>query len=172
MPSILFITRGCAKNEVDTDRMRALLLGAGYDETGRPRIRLTRAYRESAPFVRLLMSRSIPPSRLRSRRGRGSHPPHRYVRSRSVSHACPLANELPEVSAFVNADDEDGIVDVVDGAGLERDVAPGVSPRRAGCTVDGASAYVKIPEGCTGSCAFLCHSVHSWRYAPRCERDL
>ena len=30
--SILYITLGCAKNEVDTDRMRALLNGAGYDE--------------------------------------------------------------------------------------------------------------------------------------------
>ena len=27
-----FITLGCAKNEVDTDRMRALLLNAGYSE--------------------------------------------------------------------------------------------------------------------------------------------
>ena len=31
-PSILYITLGCAKNEVDTDRMRALLNAAGYDE--------------------------------------------------------------------------------------------------------------------------------------------
>ncbi|MCI2123971.1 MAG: 30S ribosomal protein S12 methylthiotransferase RimO, partial [Olsenella sp.] len=36
MPNVLFVTRGCAKNEVDTDRMRALLLGAGYDETDNP----------------------------------------------------------------------------------------------------------------------------------------
>ena len=33
---VLYITLGCAKNEVDTDRMRALLLGAGYDETDDP----------------------------------------------------------------------------------------------------------------------------------------
>ena len=30
--SILYVTLGCAKNEVDTDRMRSLLNGAGYDE--------------------------------------------------------------------------------------------------------------------------------------------
>ena len=30
--SILYITLGCAKNEVDTDRMRSLLNGAGYEE--------------------------------------------------------------------------------------------------------------------------------------------
>ena len=30
---ILFITLGCAKNEVDTDRMRALLLASGFEET-------------------------------------------------------------------------------------------------------------------------------------------
>lgn len=31
-PSILYITLGCAKNEVDTDRMRALLLADGFAE--------------------------------------------------------------------------------------------------------------------------------------------
>ena len=30
--SILYITLGCAKNEVDTDRMRSLLCAAGYEE--------------------------------------------------------------------------------------------------------------------------------------------
>ena len=30
--SILYITLGCAKNEVDTDRMRSLLNAAGYSE--------------------------------------------------------------------------------------------------------------------------------------------
>ena len=28
----LFVTLGCAKNEVDTDRMRALLLRAGFSQ--------------------------------------------------------------------------------------------------------------------------------------------
>ena len=31
-PGVLFVTLGCAKNEVDTDRMRALALRAG-DQT-------------------------------------------------------------------------------------------------------------------------------------------
>ena len=30
--SVLYITLGCAKNEVDTDRMRSLLTAAGYEE--------------------------------------------------------------------------------------------------------------------------------------------
>ena len=30
--AILYITLGCAKNEVDTDRMRSLLNAAGYSE--------------------------------------------------------------------------------------------------------------------------------------------
>ena len=29
--SVYYITLGCAKNEVDTDRMRSLLLAAGYE---------------------------------------------------------------------------------------------------------------------------------------------
>ena len=34
--SIFYITLGCAKNEVDTDRMRSLLCAAGYDEVDEP----------------------------------------------------------------------------------------------------------------------------------------
>ena len=34
--SVLFVTLGCAKNEVDTDRMRALLLKAGFSEAADP----------------------------------------------------------------------------------------------------------------------------------------
>ena len=30
----LIVTLGCAKNEVDSDRMRALLLSAGFEEVG------------------------------------------------------------------------------------------------------------------------------------------
>ena len=29
---LMFITLGCAKNEVDTDRMRSRLIAAGYEE--------------------------------------------------------------------------------------------------------------------------------------------
>lgn len=34
--SVLYITLGCAKNEVDTDRMRSLLSAAGYSEAETP----------------------------------------------------------------------------------------------------------------------------------------
>ena len=32
MPSVCYVTLGCAKNEVDTDRMRALLRMSGYND--------------------------------------------------------------------------------------------------------------------------------------------
>ena len=35
--SVLYITLGCAKNEVDTDRMRSLLTAAGYEEAFDPK---------------------------------------------------------------------------------------------------------------------------------------
>ena len=34
--NILFVTLGCAKNEVDTDRMRALLFAQGFSEVDTP----------------------------------------------------------------------------------------------------------------------------------------
>ena len=34
--NVLYITLGCAKNEVDTDRMRARLLASGFGEVADP----------------------------------------------------------------------------------------------------------------------------------------
>ena len=54
--SVLYITLGCAKNEVDTDRMRSLLAAAGYEEAFDPhrqymlvpRLRNVREHRDHA----------------------------------------------------------------------------------------------------------------------------
>lgn len=168
MPSILFITRGCAKNEVDTDRMRALLLRAGYDETDDPD-KADAALINTCSFLVSATQESLDTTlELAQRKGEGGRAlpivmcgcvPSRY--------GTPLADELPEVSAFVNADDEDGIVGVVDGVlGLARDAVPGV-PQGALRTVDGASAYVKISEGCDRFCAFCAIPYIRGRYHSR-----
>ena len=51
--SVLYITLGCAKNEVDTDRMRSLLTAAGYEEAFDPQdadIAIVNTYRCHHPL--------------------------------------------------------------------------------------------------------------------------
>lgn len=168
MPSILFITRGCAKNEVDTDRMRALLLGAGYDETDDPD-KADLALINTCSFLVSATRESLDTTLelAQQEEGEGHTLPIVMCGCVPSRYGAPLAEELPEVSAFVNADDEDGIVDVVDGVlGLERDVAPGI-PQGVLRTVDGASAYVKISEGCDRFCAFCAIPYIRGRYHSR-----
>ena len=114
--SLLFITLGCAKNEVDTDRMRALLLAAGYSEVDsaadadaviintcsflasatsesiETTLELAEEVKEGVRGARIIMCGCVP-----SRYGE------------------ELPEELPEVAAFVRTDEEDGIVAIVDG---------------------------------------------------------
>jgi ribosomal protein S12 methylthiotransferase len=83
-----------------------------------------------------------------------------------------LPAELPEVSAFVRAEDEDGIVGVVSSVlGLE-DVI--VAPQDEGVlrTVEGASAFVKISEGCDRFCTFCAIPYIRGRYRSRAAEDV
>ena len=66
-----------------------------------------------------------------------------------------LPDQLPEVAAFVRADEEDGIVDVVSKVlGIERTPQSVIAAHGMLRTVEGASAYVKISDGCDRFCAF------------------
>ena len=173
MPSILFITRGCAKNEVDTDRMRALLLGAGYDETDDPD-KADLALINTCSFLVSATQESLDTTLeiAQQEEDGGRTLPIVMCGCVPSRYGAPLADELPEVSAFVNADDEDGIVSVVDDVlGLERDVAPGV-PQGVLRTVNGASAYVKISEGCDRFCAFCAIPYIRGRYHSRDAREI
>jgi ribosomal protein S12 methylthiotransferase len=166
MPSILFITRGCAKNEVDTDRMRALLLGSGYDETDDPD-KADLALINTCSFLVSATQESLDTTLELAQQGEGCALPIVMCGCVPSRYGASLAEELPEVSAFVDADDEDGIVGVVDGVlGLERDVTRGV-PQGVLRTVDGASAYVKISEGCDRFCAFCAIPYIRGRYHSR-----
>ena len=147
-----FVTLGCAKNEVDTDRMRSLLLHAGALETDDVDeadcvIVNTCSFLVAATEESLQVTLEIAES---VREGVRRRPiimcgcvPSRY--------GDELASELPEVAAFVPADREDEIVEVVErvvGVTLARDL-PEVAR-----TVEAAHAFVKISDGCDRFCTF------------------
>ena len=165
---ILFITLGCAKNEVDTDRMRALLLAAGFAEADGVDD-ADAAIVNTCSFLASATEESVEAT-LELAEGRAEG-----VRSCPIimcgcvpsRYGDDLPEQLPEVAAFVKADDEDGIAGVVaDVLGISV-VAPVLDAGAMLRTVQGASAFVKISEGCDRFCAFCAIPYIRGRYHSR-----
>ncbi len=168
---ILYITLGCAKNEVDTDRMRSLLNAAGYKET-KTTDDCSLVIVNTCSFLASATSESIETTLELANDvadGIRSCPivmcgcvPSRY--------GDDLPSELPEVAAFVKADEEDAIVGVVDGVlGVTRSISLYLPQVKR--TVEGAVAYVKISDGCDRFCSFCMIPYIRGRYHSRsaCE---
>lgn len=145
----LCVTLGCAKNEVDTDRMRALLVDDGFVEVfdvDEADVILV----NTCSFLASATSESIETTlELAEAVAEG-------VRSRPIvmcgcvpsRYGAELEPELPEVAAFVRADEEDGIVAVVRTVlGLDASETR-LGDGRVLRTIEGTSAYVKISDGC------------------------
>lgn len=154
---IAFITLGCPKNEVDTDRMRAAVASSAYslvDEAEDADILVVNtcsfieaATQESVSLVLEAASGWIP-----ERAGRRlivvGCMPSRYGND--------LASAMPEVDAFVPVSEEGALLDVVErltGVGAHEGAATaGEScPAR---TSSGPSAYLQVSDGCHRSCAY------------------
>ena len=170
--SILYITLGCAKNEVDTDRMRSLLTAAGYDEAATPES-ADLAIVNTCSFLASATSESIETTLALAEEvadGVRACPiimcgcvPSRY--------GSDLPEELPEVAAFVRTDEEDGIVGVVDGLmGVEREQPAFIPSVKR--TVEGAVAYVKISDGCDRFCSFCAIPYIRGRYRSRTAESI
>ncbi len=165
--SILYITLGCAKNEVDTDRMRSLLTAAGYAEAeGTDDADLVII--NTCSFLASATSESIETTL------ELADEVHEGVRSVPIvmcgcvpsRYGADLPAELPEVAAFVRTDEEDGIVSVGDGlVGIDRGLPAHVPEVKR--TVEGAVAYLKISDGCDRFCSFCAIPYIRGRYHSR-----
>lgn len=167
------VTLGCAKNEVDSDRMRSLLLRDGYGEAEDVADAdvvivntcsfLASATTESVETTLDLAEQAAEGARRKPIVMCGCMP-SRYGDA--------LAGELPEVAAFVRADEEDGIVSVMDdvlGISENAQYAPSGDILR---TIDGASAFVKISEGCDRYCAFCAIPYIRGHYRSRTAEEI
>lgn len=172
----LFVTLGCAKNQVDTDRMRALLLASGFREAHNADDADV-VLINTCSFLASATSESIDVTldlAQEQQNGITTCPiimcgcvPSRYGKA--------LTGELPEVAAFVKANDEDGIIGVVcDVLGLEHPSFSFVEElsRRALRTKEATSAFVKISEGCSRMCAFCAIPNIRGPYASRSPQDI
>lgn len=165
--AIYFITLGCAKNEVDTDRMRSLLLAAGY-EVADDVSRASAAIINTCSFLASATEESIETTLALAEEAAGDVRSVPIVMCGCVPsrYGADLPGELPEVAAFVRADEEDGIVSVIDGLLGVRRAAPAFVPdvKR---TVEGTVAYVKISDGCDRFCSFCAIPYIRGRYHSR-----
>lgn len=165
--SLLYITLGCAKNEVDTDRMRALLNAADYQEVDSAQD-ADAVIINTCSFLASATSESIETTLALAEEVNEGVRATRIIMCGCVPsrYGDQLPQELPEVSAFVRADEEDGIVAIVDDVlGVERDM-PSFIPNIKR-TVEGSVAYVKISDGCDRFCSFCAIPYIRGRYHSR-----
>lgn len=165
--SLLYITLGCVKNEVDTDRMRALLDAADYQEVDSAQD-ADAVIINTCSFLASATSESIETTLALAEEVKEGVRAARIIMCGCVPsrYGDQLPQELPEVSAFVRADEEDGIVAVVDELlGVERDM-PSFIPNIKR-TVEGSVAYVKISDGCDRFCSFCAIPYIRGRYHSR-----
>ncbi len=168
----LFVTLGCAKNEVDTDSMRSLLLAAGYEEA-RDVDEADVALVNTCSFLAEATSESIETTlQLADEVQHGVREvpiimcgcvPSRY--------GFDVEKELPEVAAFVKVEEERNIVQVVSSVLRRNEVEPPVD-KLVLRTVEGSVSYVKISDGCDRFCTFCAIPYIRGRYHSRAAEDI
>ena len=170
--SILYITLGCAKNEVDTDRMRSLLTAAGYTEAETPE-EADLAIVNTCSFLASATSESIETTLELANEVQDGVRACPIIMCGCVPsrYGDDLPEELPEVAAFVRTDEEDGIVAVVDYVLDNERETPAYIPQ-VKRTVEGAVAYVKISDGCDRFCSFCMIPYIRGRYHSRSAESI
>jgi ribosomal protein S12 methylthiotransferase len=152
-PAVAFVTLGCPKNEVDTDRMRAATAASAYSVVTEPAQAdvvvintcafIQDATEESLSTIFEMASEWLPLGPSRSLVVTGCLP---------ARYGAELAAELPEVAAILPVAEESELlahIERITGVPACRE-ATGASTR----TVEGASAYLRISDGCHRSCAY------------------
>jgi len=152
-PRIAFVTLGCPKNEVDTDKMRAAVGESAYDVVEDLELAdvvivntcsFIREATEESVAVVLDLAQDWAPGAQDRRIVVAGCMPSRY--------GDELERAMPEVEAFVPVADEGALLTV-----LERvtRLPAGASTRAStGRAAVGPSAYLQISDGCHRTCAY------------------
>lgn len=150
-PAIAFVTLGCPKNEVDSDRMAAAVLSSAYRLVQSP---------DDADVIVLNTCAFIQPATEEAideffelhNDWRPGRPGRRIVVAGCMPsrYGTALTDAMPEADAFVAVDAEDRLLDTLE-ALLGTPSAPSAGPARL---VPGATAYLKVSEGCDRRCAY------------------
>jgi len=149
-PRVAFVTLGCPKNEVDSDRMAASL-GPSFelvaDETLADAVVIN-----TCAFIQEATEESISVVLEYADSWKPGRPGRRVVVSGCMPsrYGDELASEMPEVDAFVTVSEEGALARTL-GRLLGVDaIAPGTATR----LTPGPSAYLQISDGCHRACTF------------------
>jgi ribosomal protein S12 methylthiotransferase len=150
-PAIAFLTLGCPKNEVDSDRMRAAVLASDYrlaDDLDDADVVVLNTCGFITDAVEESVGAALDLAQWRdAREGR-----HLVVAGCMVSrYGDELAAAMPEADAFVSVADESALLGV-----LERVTgkSPGAAVPGVSRTGGNVSEYLQVSDGCFRSCAY------------------
>ncbi len=164
VPQIAFVTLGCAKNEVDTQRMQADLRRAGFAVVDDPE-RADAVVVNTCSFIQSATEESL--EAIFEVAGM----PNVAAGAALIVAGCmparygeELSGELPEAAAFVPCSKEDDIVKVIASAlSLGEEKLSALTSAALGAVREGVvsisgsravSAYVKISDGCDRFCSY------------------
>lgn len=149
-PSVAFVTLGCPKNEVDSDRMASAVLASSY--------RLVESIDDAdvvvlntCGFITDAVEESIDVA-LDLATWRDARPGRRLVVAGCMvsRYGDALADAMPEPDALVPVAGEAGLLSVLDGL-TDHEATRGADPGR---TPAGPSAYMQISDGCYRTCSY------------------
>jgi len=151
VPAICFVTLGCPKNEVDSDRMAAAVASSAYRLVADPDdadvvVLNTCAFIEAATEESISEALTLTGQWAPARDGRrvvvAGCMPSRY--------GAELAAAMPEVDAFVPVAEEGMLLSTLESL-LDVPACPTQGSTR---TPPGPTAYLKVSEGCDRRCAY------------------
>jgi len=155
--TINIVTLGCAKNEVDTDNLKALLKKRGFD-IGTDASAADAVVVHTCSFIEAAKKESLD-AILQAARQKNVNAKLIVTGCMVQQHGKDLMTELPEVDAFLGTGQLAQVPDLLEKPRdrfLDRTNAggfmdPGADIQRA---VTGPMAYLRLSEGCSHPCSF------------------
>jgi len=150
-PRICFVTLGCPKNEVDSDRMAALVEASAYHLVDTPESADV-VVLNTCSFIQEATEESIAGAFELATEWRPAADGRRFVIAGCLPsrYGDDLVDALPEADAFVPVAEESSLLEVLER--LTGIAASAREPRPR--TRPSATAYLKVSEGCDRRCAY------------------
>ncbi len=167
--SVHFVTLGCPKNEVDSDHMAARVSASAFDVV--PELDAADvAVVNTCAFIRDATEESIEAVLDLAVRWKAMAPGRALVVAGCLAtrFGADLADQMPEVDAFVPVADEDALLAVIErltGQPAEASDGPGRTP-------SGPSAYLQVADGCFRRCSYCAIPLIRGGYRSRPLGDL
>lgn len=151
VPAIAFVTLGCPKNEVDSDRMAALVAASAYRLVTDP-AEADVVVLNTCSFIQTATEESIGETFSLVNDWRPLRPGRKLVVAGCIvsRYGADLAESLPEPDAFLPVADEGSLLTLLE----QLTGIPANAGATTGRTHQGPTAYLKISEGCDRRCSY------------------